>query len=62
MRVAAEQGAAQLLLRATVGLVRLRRHAGGDDAIALLADARRRVVEGGDLPDLREADALLSSG
>ncbi len=62
MHVATEQGAAQLRLRAAIGLVRLRRRAGGDDAMPLLAEARRRVVEGGDLPDAREADVLLSSG
>jgi predicted ATPase len=61
MRVAGEQGAAQLVLRAATSLVRLRRRRHPQPAwTPLLVDARGRIAEGVQLPDIVEADALIA--
>ncbi len=56
------QGAHLLTLRASVGLARLlTRTARSAEAAALLAAARREVIEGEDLPDVAEATALRNA-
>jgi hypothetical protein len=66
LEVARAQGARLLELRAAASLLR-RRLDGGDDratgqARARLAAVMDRLPEGRDLPDLREASALLAQG
>jgi predicted ATPase len=56
------QGAHLLTLRASVSLARLlARTARSAEAGALLAAARREVIEGEDLPDVAEATALRNA-
>jgi DNA-binding winged helix-turn-helix (wHTH) protein/predicted ATPase len=60
VRIAGDQGAHQLALRAAASLATLRDKDGDRAAsIRLLIDARGRVAEGRQLPDLLEADALI---
>jgi hypothetical protein len=59
--LAADQGAHQLGLRAAVSLARLWKRAGrAAEATRMLLEARGRVHEGEDLPDIKEADALIA--
>ena len=61
IHLAEDQGAHQLALRAAVSLARLLRRAGQrSEAMRLVVCARALVVEGGDRPDISEADALVA--
>jgi hypothetical protein len=61
IRLADAQGAHQLGLRAAVSLARLLKRAGqGPEGVRLILDARGHLAEGADLPDMREADALIA--
>jgi len=61
LRLADEQGARQLALRAALSLARLWKRTGkGAEAAHLVLDARGRLAEGADLPDMADADALIA--
>jgi DNA-binding winged helix-turn-helix (wHTH) protein/tetratricopeptide (TPR) repeat protein len=62
MRVAEGQGASQFALRSAVSLARLwMREDRSEEARRLVSEARRRLREGAELPDVVEAEALLAA-
>ena len=61
IRLAQEQGAHQLALRAAVSLARLlKRTAQTAEAVQLVRAARAPLTEGRHLPDMAEADAIVA--
>ena len=62
IRLAQEQGAHQLALRAAVSLARLfTRRGRGSELMGLLLDVRGSVAEGRALPDMLDAEAIVTS-
>ena len=62
IRLAQDQGAHQLALRAAVSLARLFTHTGrASELMGLLLDVRGSVAEGRTLPDMLDAEAIVNS-